>query len=462
MATRPDHHESAREGALVHSASESHSAAETTEREFPLSLHQRRMWYLCTAYEGTASPIVYLANRFTGPLDVVAMGLAVDAVVARHGALRTRFTVTPDGPRQLVAAPAGLPTEFVDVSADDAPLTRANELVAELTGALLDLAGGGPLVRSRLIRIGADDHVWCFAVHHILADGASAAIADGEVAEFYRAAVTGTAPRLPAAPMGYGEFALWQAGGGGGATDDDLRYWRKQLGGVLPLELPTDTPRPAVKSTRTDQVDRPLDLELTTELERFARAERSTLFMVLVTAFAVVIGARSGQDDFCIGAPVAGRTLIEVEESVGLFNNTLALRVDLSGEPSFRVLLGRLRATIIDALGRQNVPFGQIVTELGLPHDPSRTQVFQTICSLHTESGPGTDMHGLRVEPFGVGKPQTIHDLVLDAWRGPTGLAASLRYDTGLFAPATMEALIREYESTLRAALAEPDRRLTR
>ena len=459
MAAHPEHHESAHPGALARSAAAGTGAA---ERELPLSLLQRRMWYVCTAYEGTASPVVYLANRCRGPLVVAAMSEAVAGVVRRHEALRTRFIVTPDGPRQLVAEPAGLPTEFIDVSAEPDPAARAYELVAELTGALLDLAGGGPLVRSRLIRIGEDDHVWCFAMHHILADGASALIVEGEVAELYRAAVTGAPPRLPEAPLGYGEFALWQSSGGGGATADDLRYWRKQIGGCPPLELPTDVPRPAVKGTRADQVDLALDPEIAAGLGGFARSERCTLFMVLLTAFVAVVARRSGQDDFCVGTPVSGRTLVEVEESVGLFSNMLALRADLSGEPSFRTLLGRLRATVIDALGQQAVPFGQIITELKVPHDPSRTQVFQTIFSLHTESGPGTDMHDLRTEPFGVGSPQVIHDLVLDAWRGPTGLAVSLRYDTGLFAPATMDALIREYESTLRAALADPDKRLAR
>ena len=208
-------------------------------------------------------------------------------------------------------------------------------------------------------------------------------------------------------------------------------------------------------------MDLHLDAALAGGLERFARAERATLFMVLFAAFLAVLSRRGGQDDICVGTPVSGRTMEETEDSVGLFSNMLALRGDLTGHPSFRACSReRGRRSSTRSPGRA-CRSGRSSTSCGCPRDPSRTQVFQAIFSVHTEAGSGVRMPGLRTEPFGVGSPQVIHDLVLDVWRGPTGLTTSLRFDTGLFATDTMAALVRQYESILRAALADPEIRLS-
>lgn len=412
----------------------------------PLSLLQRRMWHLCTAYPGTASPIVVIANRITEPLDVPGFTAAVGALADRHDALRTTFTRDQTGPRQVIAPPGGLRTELLDVSGDADPVARARELVAELAGALLDL-DGGTLTRSRLIRLGADDHVWCLAVHHLLADGESAMVLQRDVAALYRGRP------LPDPPIGYADFAAWQCAGGtedGGDPADDLRWWAQRLRGAPPLELPTDLPRPPVKSTRADQVDLTVDAAAADALDRFARARRVTPFMVLLTALLTVLARRSGQDDICVGTPVSGRLMEETEDAVGLFSNMIALRADLSGEPDLGELLARVRETVIAGLSRQSVPFGQVVGELALPEDRSRTQVFQVIFSLHTQTAGGGEP-GLRWAPFGQASPQILHDLVLDAWRGPDGLALTLRYDTGLFTARTATALGEEIAQLLRA-----------
>ncbi|MBV1854820.1 condensation domain-containing protein [Catellatospora tritici] len=413
----------------------------------PLSLLQRRMWHLCTAYPGTASPIVALVNRITGPLDVPAFTAAVSAVCDRHDALRTTFAIGADGPTQIIAPPGGIETELVDFAGGPDGERRAHELVGQLTGALLDL-DGGQLVRSVLIRLAEDDHVWCSAVHHLLADGESALVIEREVAAHYRGAV------LPEPPIGYADFAVWQLAEASGG--EDLAYWVEQLSGVRVLELPYDFPRPPIKSTRADQVDLHLDAVHADAVDRLARARRATPYMVLLTALLTVLARRSGQDDICVGTPVSGRLLVETEDAVGLFGNMIALRADLSGAPTYAELLARVRAVTIAGLGRQSVPFGQVVAAVDPPSDPSRTQVFQVIFALHTQTA-GPAEPGLDWRPFGASAPQILHDLVLDSWRGPSGLDITLRYDTGLFRPETAAAMAEQFATVLRAMAADAD-----
>lgn len=178
--------------------------------------------------------------------------------------------------------------------------------------------------------------------------------------------------------------------------------------------------------------------------------------MVLLTAWQIVLSDWSGQDDFCVGIPADGRVSIESEQVVGLFANMLPLRLRSEGQ-TFRKRMNTVRAMVIDGLARQTVPFGQIVDSLDLPADLSRTQVFQTIFCLHTEAAPRTDLPGVEVAPFGVGTPQTLHDLVLDLWRNDSGIVAAFRYDVSLFKPDSIAGLARRYEEVLRAAVADPE-----
>jgi Condensation domain len=395
-----------------------------------LSALQRRMWHLCTSYPGTSSPIVVLAWRIHGALDVDRFTRAVETVVNRHDSLRTLFSVEDGEPSLRVGPQETFATAVVEGPAE-AVLRQRSE-------ALLDLERG-PLVASCLIRVSNVEHVWCFTVHHLLADGASAMILEREVAALYRG------ERLPPATEPDPEI------------DGDLDWWVTTLKGAPVLELPADLPRPPVKTTSTAGLDFVLDAALTERLESLARARRCTMFMVLLTGYQVMLRKVSGQDDFCVGTPVDGRTSVESEGAVGLFANMLALRADLAEPRSFHDLLHRTRTVTIEALSRQNVPFGQIVNALDLPLDRSRTQVFQTIFTLHTEAGPGIDLPGLRIEPVGAGTPQALHDLVLDLWRNEAGIAAAFRYDTCLFKPDTIAALARRYEEVLRAAARDPE-----
>ncbi len=433
------------------------------QSDVPLSVMQQRMYHLCTSYPGTSSPIMYVCWRVRGPLDVDAWTRSVDALVNRHEGLRTVFPTDDGTPIARIAPPSGLPTERIDLTGMPADQREAyaTEMLRGRVRQLLDLAVG-PLVSSVLIDLDVDDHVWCLTVHHVLADGTSVALLGRDMRALYQAETGGGDADLPELSIGYGDVAVWQQRMSGAGEADSLAYWLDRLAGVPYLELPTDAPRPAEKGTRIEQLEHVLAGDLAERLEAYATSAGATLFMVLLAGMTALFTVESGQDDVCIGTLVAGRDRLETEPVVGLFYNTLALRCDTSGNPTFRELVDRSCATAIDAFDRSNVPFGRIVTALDLPRDLSRTQVFQSMLILHTEQDAGDvlDVAGLRINHFLSVAPQSIHDLVLHAWRGPRVLSIDLRFDGALFTPDTITRMARRYETMLRAAVDDPQIRL--
>ncbi|MEV4410411.1 condensation domain-containing protein [Catellatospora sp. NPDC049609] len=430
-------------------------------RHLPLSALQQRFWYLCTAYPGDASPILVLNWRLRGPLDVPAWESAVSAVVDRHESLRTGFVLRDGEPVQVVMPPAGLGTELIDLR--DLPPEQRDARTAELmrarTHRLLDLTED-PLVGSCLLRLADDHHVWCFTMHHLLADGASLRIVGREIRAAYLAALEGAVPDLPKLDLQYGDFAQWQAEQDQAA---DLAYWCERLAGAPSLELPTDLPRPEEKSAHSAEHIHQMGPELAAGVVELSRKARCTPFMVLLTALQVLLRERGGQDDFCVGTPVAGRVRAEFEPVVGLFANTLALRADLSGDPTFTDLLRRTRTTVIGGLQRQSVPLGRIIATLGVARDPGRTQLFDVVFSMRNDNPVlASQLGGLEVEGFPHGHAKVLHDLVFDIWRlDEAGLRAGIRYDTALFRPDTVHELGRRYEQILSAAVARPGDRLS-
>jgi hypothetical protein len=432
--------------------------------ELPLSALQQRLWFLCTSYQGTSSPTVYLAHRLRGPVDVEALAGALRDVADRQESLRTRIVVRSPGtpPVAVIDPPGGLRVQRMDLSdlPDAQRERRIRDLLDEWALTLFELAGG-PLVRARIVRMGEDDHVLSVVLHHIIADGASTPVLAREIGAHYRARTAATTPQVPPLAVGYGDFALWQSHGNGLGGPDGLPYWTRQLAGLPVPELDTDRPRPPQKGTRGAELRQPLGVELTVALEKLARAHRCTLFHVLLAAFWTLLSRHGGGEDVCVGSPVGGRTRVEFEPLVGNFGNTLPLRGDLSGDPTFADLLGRARTATFGALAHQEVPFAHVVAALDPPRDQSRMQVFGAILVLHYLGGEDP-LPGLPAEPFpAVGAPAITHDVVLDGWRDAGGLTLMLRYDTALFDASTMHAWIAEYGAMLRAAVADPQTRLS-
>ncbi|WP_117208230.1 condensation domain-containing protein [Allorhizocola rhizosphaerae] len=431
----------------------------------PLSAFQQRIHHLCTAYEGTSSPCVFLNKRLHGPLATDAMVRAIGMVVDRHESLRAVIGDTESGPCQTFLPPGMHEVEHIDLS--DLPPDEREQRLRDLLGArtktLFDLRGGtDPLIRSALIRLSETEHVLSIVMHHIIADGASSGILASDLAACYRAAVQGGSPELPELSIGYGDFAHWQRDGLAERVASGLAFWRERLAGVTPLQLPTDFERPAQKATRAAIVGHAIGADVVAEVERLARTSRCSTFMVLLAGYQTMLEKHSGIADICVGTQVAARTRVELEPVIGLFGNTLPMRCDLSGDPTFAELLKRVRSMVLSALTRQEVPFGSVVSHLDLPHDPSRTQVFQTIMALHTETGTdGMDLLGVKTEPAPAGMPQILHDIVLDMWLRPKGLDTAWRYDTALFREETVAAWASSYERILRAAVADPQARLS-
>ncbi|MFB9315977.1 amino acid adenylation domain-containing protein [Cryptosporangium minutisporangium] len=417
----------------------------------PLSRGQEQLWFLHQLDPADASYNMPLAYRLHGRIDSDALERALNEVVDRHEALRTRFVLGEGEPVQEVLPPARVPLERVDASGAE----EACRVVAGWTNTPFDLARG-PLVRAGLIRLGPDDHVWCLVVHHIGGDGQSLRILVDEIRAAYAVGA------LPDLPVQYSDFAVWERDVVRAGEDEALAYWQDQLAGVPVLDVPTDRPRPSTPSSRGAFVRRSLPAELTEALERLATAHRCTLFMVLLAGYQALLSRLSGQTDLCVGTSISDRARPELAPLIGMFTHTLALRADLADDPSFGELLSRTRETALAAYAHPRIPFERLAAAWNLPRDAGYSPIFQTMLILHTEDSAGTDvLPGVRAELFADGVAQAKFDLLAELWREPTGLELSINYRTDLFDSSTVAGLAERLEDLLRAAVAGPDRPLS-
>ncbi|MEO3811588.1 amino acid adenylation domain-containing protein [Sphaerisporangium sp. B11E5] len=417
----------------------------------PLSHAQERLWFLEQFAPGTTQLTIPLTMRLRGPLDAEALGAALDAVVAGHDALRMRYPATWDGrPEVVIADEATLPLTVLD--APDEATARA--LVEGFLSAPFDLAEG-PVARALLVRLADEDHVLVVAVHHIAADGWSAGLLLREVFTRY----AGGTP--PAPEVGYGDYAAWQRGLP--APERDLDFWRERLAGLEPLDLPSDRPRPPERTYSGAACGFPLSAELTTALAGLGRAHGATPFMTMLAGFAALLGRYAGTGDVAVGSPVAGRQAPELDGVIGCFVNMLTMRVDLSDDPSFGDLLDRVRAVAVDALAHQDVPFEQLVSELDLPRDVSRSPLFGVILAMQNFRGGAFEPPaGLSVADFPLDAWATRYDLELYVADDPGGgMSGLFVYNTDLFEAATVERLAGHLRTLLERVAARPDLRLS-
>ncbi len=342
-----------------------------------LSPAQLRLWFLHRLDPESAAYNMYNVWRLRGPLDIAAFTAALSDLTERHHILRTRYPETDDGPIAIVEPVFAPAIEHGDLAGDE---TAAASVVAERVNAPFDLTEAPPL-RVSLLRLADDDHVCCIVTHHIAGDGWSLNILRDDLAALY-AARTDDGPSAPAAPaLQYTDIdpAYWHR------DDAALEYWRARLADPTVLELPTDRPRPPQPAHRGGLHPFRLTADLTEALEQIGRRQGATLFMVLLSAYQVLLARHSGQQDILVGSPAAGRDRVEFEQVIGYFTRTLVLRGDVSADPSFDEMLACTVSTVLEALEHQDVPFENLVTELGADRDPSRTPIFQTMAILHTQ-----------------------------------------------------------------------------
>ncbi|WP_436499014.1 non-ribosomal peptide synthetase [Actinokineospora sp. HUAS TT18] len=416
-----------------------------------LSLGQERLWFLNQFTPGDASYNIPIALRVRGRFDRTAFAAALTDVVTRHEALRTLVQAV-DGKPVGVLAPAQ-PVEVSYVDAGDAAA-----LVAEWSNAPFDLAAG-PLLRASVARLGDDDHVVSLVVHHIASDGWSMGVLLTDLTACYDARVAGAEPDLPAPPLTYADAAAQQRVDADSDTAAArLAYWTERLAGAPTLELPTDRPRPAVKTSDGAFTDRLLDPGLVAAVKAVSRATRTTPFMVYLTAFQIVLWRYSGQRDFCVGSSISGRQQVELESVVGLFSNTIVLRADLTGAPTFQELLKRTRATALGAFSNQDIPFERLLTDLGVERDLSRSPVFDVMFTVQNfATGSGFAPAGLDVTPFDAGIRQAKYDLAVEVWATDAGPTVQLNYNTDLYDAETADRLLGHFHTVLRAAAADPE-----
>ena len=407
----------------------------------PLSFAQQRLWFLDEFQPGRAEHLTPFALRLHGRLDTGALNTALTRLVARHESLRTTFGSVDGRGVQHIHPPRQIQVPLLDLSA--LPGAKRDAEVGKLLAAEctepFDLRQG-PLMRVRLMRIAEDDHVLALTMHHIITDGWSMGIMTRELTALYGAALRGEQAALPALPVQYADFAVRQRGLlSEGALREHLDYWRHQLAGVPPLELPTDRVRPAVRTSAGATQNFTVPAEVTRRLKELARRCDGTLFMALVAACQVLFHRWSGQDDIAVGTAVSGRDRAELEDIIGFFVNTVVLRSKVARQRTFREFLSDVRETVLDAFTHQDAPFERVVDELQLPRDTSRTPVFQAMVVLQNAAGPAVALPGLAAEALVPPLVAAATDLVAEFHEHDGVLAGSLSYNTDLFASATAE-----------------------
>ncbi len=430
----------------------------------PLSHAQQRLWFLAQFDGGSAAYHIPLALRLHGALDVGAWVRSLDALYARHEALRTVFVCDDGAARvELLPADGGLPLVQHDLRDRADAAEHLEVLCREEVVAAFDLARG-PLIRGRLVRVAEDAHVFLLTQHHIVSDGWSLGVMARELSALYTAFVEGRPDPLPPLVVQYPDFAAWQRQWlAGERLQVQADYWRQALSDApVRLELPTDRPRPAQQSFAGASVPVHLDAALTRDLKQLSQAHGVTLFMTVLAAWATVLARLSGQDDLIIGSPTANRGRRELEPLIGFFVNTLALRIDLSGAPSGSELLARVRRTALAAQDHQDLPFEQVVEIVQPPRQLDHTPLFQVMFAWQNNEATVAELPGLRIEAAEMPFDRVKFDLELNLGEADGAIVGTLSYACALFDAATMERHRAYLLAALQALVADVDQPVAR
>lgn len=434
-----------------------------SQKIFPLSFAQRRLWFLNQLQHGSPVYHVLVTYRITGELDSKALEMSLHEIVARHETLRTTFPALDGQPMQIIAPRFSLEIAREDI-AQVPTEQQAAEILRQATHELkkpFDLAEG-PLLRARLLRLSASEHILFLNVHHIIFDGWSMRIFSQELAALYSAFSQGRPSPLPELPIQYLDYTLWERKWlQGEALETGLAYWEQQLRGAPPaLQLPIDHPRPPLETFRGAFREFMLPASLLSELKKIGQREKVTLFMLLLAAFQMLLAYYSQQDDIVVGTDAANRGQMEVENLIGFFVNQLVLRTDLSGDPSLSELLQRVRQVVLGAYEHQHVPFDQLVRALNPVRLPDRAPIFQA--KLVLQNVPVLpESSAVTIEPLLVDAGAAQLDLVLDLTETAAGLRTIWQYNTDLFEASSIERMHRHFSALLQALLTSPSSTLS-
>ena len=439
---------------------------QTNQQSALLSFAQQRLWFLEQLEPNRSDYHICQAVRLSGALNVTALQLALDAIVAHHEVLRTNFIYEDGNPIQVIGTPR--PVELASVDLQEYPPTQQQTEIQRR----LQHSRQRPfnlsedlMLRGSLLQIGPQEHILLLVMHHIASDGWSRGILLQQLNSLYKAFCHGQPNPLPKMPIQYADFAVWQRQWLQGVGADpcspqktQLDYWKQQLAGANPvLELPTDYPRPPVQTYSGASQSIVLNQSLTTALKVLSRREQVTLFMTLLAAFQTLLYRYSGQEDIIVGSPIAGRNRTELEGLIGFFINTLVLRTHLGGNLSFRELLDRVCQMTLSAHSNQDMPFEKLVEELQLKRDLSRNPLFQVWFNMLNLEEIQLELPGLTVEPILMPEVASKFDLSLYVKEQNQEIKLELVYNPDLFARERMVEMLDQFHHLLLQIVANPE-----
>lgn len=441
------------------------------DEDLPLSLAQEPLWELDQVLPGTALFNIPLAVRLQGLLNVAALEQSLREIVRRHEVLRTTFSTSAGRPVQVITPESSFNLPLTDLQTSPAAEREAEALHLSVADALRPFnLTAGPLLRIRLLRLSEQEHWLLFTMHHIIADAWAAGVFVRELTVLYDAFARAQPSPLPELAIQYADFAAWQREClRQGSFSAQLDYWKEQLGGHLaPLHLRTDHPRTETPTLKTASQTLSLTKELTAALKSFSRAEGVSLFMLLLTAYQILLCRYAQQADVRVGTLIANRNRSEIENIFGLFVNTLVMRADLAGDPTCRAALQRVRRVVLDAFNNQDLPFEQLLQVLESERGLERTALIEVLFILQNAPVGALALPGLTVshikevsELADPGVTLTMFDLILMMGEGPEGLTASLKYKTELFDEPTIDQLLHDFQYVLESIVSQPERRLS-
>jgi non-ribosomal peptide synthetase component F len=431
---------------------------------FHTSFAQQRLWLLDQLQPGDPTYNIAAAVRLRGQLDTEALRESLHEVGQRHEALRTTFTTVDDELMQVVSSNANLPMSVIDLRGLPEPEREAEFqrlLDKEAQGSFA--LSSGPLLRAVVLRMFEDEYVLLLTMHHIISDGWSIGVLINEMSALYAGLSTGQPATLPDLPIQYADYAAWQREWlQGEVLDTQLAYWKQRFAGATGvLELPADYMRPPVQTFRSESHTHELSETVTAALNAFSRRHGLTLFMTLLAGFKVLLYRYTGEADIVLGTPIAGRERAEIKGLIGFFLNTLVLRTDLSGNPTFDELLERVRQTTVGAYAHQDLPFEKLLEELQPKRDLSRTPLFQVFFNMLNLLGQEIRLPGLSVELLTPREVGAKFDLTLYVRELNQRLVIDTVFKADLFSPTRIAEMMRQFEHLLSQAVANPAQRIS-
>ena len=434
-----------------------------SEKVFPASLGQQRLWLLDQIEPGTPAYNIARAFRLIGSLDTAALSKALQSIISRHDSLRTVFTSLDEEVGQIVLTSLEFDLAVSDVSelpAEQGELAALNIAGEEATKPF-DLSEG-PLLRARLLRLNSTEHILILVVHHIIVDGWSMNLLFHEMGELYAGFTTGRQPQLPNLNLQYSDYSRWQRAT---LTSDflasELDYWKNKLQSAeTVLQLPTDHPRTATHSGRGNSIHFELSSETNKSLKELAQTENATLFMALLTIFQILLGRYTSQASILVGSPTAGRNDVELENMIGFFVNTLVLRADLDADNSFRQLLRQARATTLEALEHQNAPFEKVVETLEPSRNSNRNPLFQVMFILQNAPRMKVELPGLVMQEIEFETGISKFDLTLEII-DLDNLYCTIEYNSDLYEENTIQRMAGHFTHLVEMIITAPDEKLS-